>query len=296
MTKNIILFGAGASTGSDSFGTPPLGNGLLSALQQFEPNIWNQISLNLISQLTDDFEKGMEKISNDHSTALAPLQRSMANYFFRFSPNKNNLYLKLATKLINKDWDGAFVTLNYERLLEKSMLSNSIALSVGSSGESQIEICFPHGCCHFFCSVKGTGNVQFSGGVQTDGNIEIVSNDFQFSQRIQSDPFPPVMSYFIPSKFTTSCANFIQNQRMRFNKLVNDADNIAIIGIMVRKHDEHIWNSLASTSARIIYCAGSSGKQYTRWAKKNRKNFKNDLILDGYWDVNFDEICSNIEL
>ncbi len=73
MTKNLILFGAGASTGSDTFGVPPLGNGLLSALQQFDPGTWNQIPLNLISQLRNDFEKGMEEISNKHSTVLATL-------------------------------------------------------------------------------------------------------------------------------------------------------------------------------------------------------------------------------
>ena len=104
------------------------------------------------------------------------------------------------------------------------------------------------------------------------------------------------MSYFIASKFTTSCVNFIKNERAKFNTLVNGADNIAIIGIMVREHDKHIWDYLASTPAAITYCAGSSGKQYREWAKKNRKNFKNDTVLDGYWDENFDEICSKIGL
>ena len=106
MTDNLIIFGAGDSTGSDIFGTPPLGNGLLSALQQFNPNIWNNIPSNLISSLTNDFEKGMEEISNNHSTALAPLQRSMAQYFFQFNPGTNNLYVKLAMKIISKNWDG----------------------------------------------------------------------------------------------------------------------------------------------------------------------------------------------
>ncbi len=150
MTENLIVFGAGASTGSDTSRTPPLGNGLLSALQQFNPNIWNRIPSNLISHFTNDFEKGMEEISNNYSTGLAPLQRSMAEYFFQFYPSMNNLYIKLARKMVNKDWDGAFTTLNYERLLEKSMLTNNIALCVGPSTNSQIEICFPHGCCHFF--------------------------------------------------------------------------------------------------------------------------------------------------
>ena len=240
MTENLVVFGAGASNGSDTIGTPPLGNGLLSALQQFNPNIWNRIPSNLISHLTKDFEKGMEKISNNHSTALAPLQRSMAQYFFQFYPSQNNLYAKLALKMANKDWDGAFATLNYERLLEKSMTDNNIALCVGSPTNSQIELCFPHGCCNFFCSVKGSGNVRFSGNIQTSGKVDIINNPIQFNQRIHNDPFPPVMSYFVPSKFTTSCSNFILQQRSRLKDLILNAEIIALIGIQVRIQDIHI--------------------------------------------------------
>ena len=296
MIKNLMIFGAGASTGSDTFGTPPLGKGLLSALQQFDPHVWNQIPSNLISQLTNDFEKGMEEISNNHSTALAPLQRSMARYFFQFSPSENNLYIKLATKIIDKNWDGAFATLNYERLLEKSMLSNNIAISVGSSTDSQIEICFPHGGCHFFCSVKGSGNIQFFGNTQTDGNVEAVSNHFQFTQRIQNDSLPPVMSYFIPSKYTLSCANFITQQRSRLNDLILNSETIILICIQVRTYDAHIWNSLSKTNAKLIYCSGSSGKIFKEWSKNNRKNSKNDIILDSYWNSNFDTICKHVGL
>ncbi len=220
----------------------------------------------------------------------------MANYFFQFNPSKNNLYIKLSTKIINKNWDGAFVTLNYERLLEKSMFSNNIALSVGSSIGSKIEICFPHGCCHFFCSVHGSGNIQFSGNVQTGGNIETVNDPFQFTQRIKNDPFPPVMSCFVPSKSTLSCANFIKSQRDRFDELVKNSKNITIIGILVREHDKHIWDSIAKTSASITYCAGNGGKQYLKWTKKNRQNYQKNIILNTYWKESFDEICNNINL
>ncbi len=296
MTKNLILFGAGASYGSDTTGIPPLGKGLLAELQQAEPNIWNHIPSNLTSQLTNDFEKGMEEISKNHSTALAPLQRSMAKYFFQFSPSKNNLYIKLSEKMINKDWDGAFATLNYERLLEKSMLSNNIPLGMGLSKGSSIEICFPHGCCHFFCSVTGSGNVQFSGNVQTDGHLEIVSDYFQFTQRIQNDPIPPVMSYFIPSKFTMSCENIITQQRNRLNDLILNSETIVLIGIQVRTHDVHIWDPLSKTQAKLIYCSGSSGKIFENWSKNNRKSWKDDVDLDSYWDASFDTICNQVGL
>ena len=296
MTDNLIIFGAGASTGSDTFGTPPLGNGLLSALQQFNPNIWNNIPSNLISSLTNDFEKGMEEISNNHSTALAPLQRSMAQYFFQFNPGLNNLYMKLAMKIIGKNWDGAFATLNYERLLEKSMLSKNIAVCVEPSTNSQIEICFPHGCCNFFCSVKGSGNIKFSGNIKTGGRVDFIDDLFQFNQRIQNDPFPPVMSYFIPSKFTTSCANFIIGQRSRLEDLILNSKTVALIGIQVRTHDTHIWDPLSKSKAKLVYCSGSSGKIFKNWSKNYRKNCMKDVVLNSYWDSNFDTICKHVGL
>ena len=321
MTKDFVIFGSGASKGSEKTNMPPLGNTLFSELASFNPNEWGNIPQDLANIFRDDFERGMKELSIKFPTSMTKIQSMMARFFFRYRPTSESLYVKLAKKIKEREWNGVLCTLNYERLLEISLKHVGLIPTFQPGNSPEIEVCYPHGCCNFFCEgLSGTGNlgigqnsVSFgsggslnfgsggslnfsSSGITTDGtSIKIINNPSMFNQKT-SEAFPPTMSYFIPSKFTTSCANFIQNERKRFNKLVSDADNIIIIGIMVREHDNHIWDSLASTSAAITYCAGSSGKQYSKWAKKNRKNFKKDSVLEGYWKENFDMICSNISL
>ncbi len=316
-----MIFGAGASVGSEDNNMPPLGNHLFDELVSFNPNGWGQMPNELSEIFREDFEKGMEELSTKYTNVLTQSQTIMASFFFKFQPTTTSLYVKLAEKIKTNEWNGSLATLNYERLLEIAMKHVGLMPKFQPSTFPEIETCYPHGCCNFFCegisATRGLGigqngisfrpgeSLNFSSGgslnftrdgITTGGkSISIINKPNDFYQKT-NNAFPPTMSYFIPSKFTTSCANFIQSERERFNKLISDADNIAIIGIMVREHDSHVWDSLASTSAAITYCAGSSGKQYLQWAKKNRKNFKKDSVLDGYWEDNFDEICSNVNL
>jgi len=111
------------------------------------------------------------------------------------------------------------------------------------------------------------------------------------------DAFPPVMSYFEPSKRTTSGANFIESQRKRFAELVEGAEKIAIIGLRVREHDKHIWEPLSKTSAKIIYCAGNSaGDEFKKWSNKNREKKTDFLVLNSYFNEGFEEIMKFIDL
>ncbi|OGF30580.1 hypothetical protein A2533_04200 [Candidatus Falkowbacteria bacterium RIFOXYD2_FULL_35_9] len=298
MAKYLIIFGAGASFGSDSNNVPPLGSGLFSALQKFNPNGWGKIDGDLANSFQSDFEATMPKV-NSH--ALPPLQRVMADYFFRFQPTHNNLYYKLANLIAQKTWDGAFVTLNYERLLEISLLAAKInPFDKNTTTEKFIELCLPHGACNLFCeSVKGLASaVSFAGlNVQTNGPIIGIRDANTFQQRIQNDAFPPVMSYFEPSKRTTSGANFIESQRKRFAELVEGAEKIAIIGLRVREHDKHIWEPLSKTNAKIIYCAGNSaGDEFKKWSNKNREIKTDLLVLNSYFNEGFEELMKSIDL
>lgn len=309
--KNLIIFGAGASfgAGSASFGwdtsnpsekVPALGNALFFDLQRFNPEGWGKLSEEFAHEFKADFEKGIKKLSEESSHFLAPLQRAMAAYFFNFRARTNNLYIRLANKIKAASWDGAIVTLNYERLLEQSLCHVEMRPICGSIPEKpeDIELCFPHGCCHIFCdSVQGSSKgVSFGIGVSTAGKISIIANPQDFFARIQKDAFPPVMSYFEPLKRTATGTNFIESQQSRFQALVDGAENIAIIGIQVRPHDKHIWNPLSKTNAKIIYCSGQAGGEvFDDWTTKER-NKKNDIILYKYFADAFDEICGHLEI
>lgn len=229
------------------------------------------------------------------------LQRAMAAYFFNFTPSPNNLYRRLATCIKNSKWDGACATLNYERMLELSLGSVGIRPVVGRGPQNalELELVLPHGCCHLFCdSIRGAASgISFSGtGITTDGPVSVVAQPAQFQARITGDAFPPVMSYFEPTKRTTSGTSFITGQRQRWNELATAASVIAIIGVAVRSEDAHIWEPILSSKATIVYCGGRDGAgEYRSWARQKNK-VSSSVVLDGYFAPEFNRICDELDL
>lgn len=295
----IFLFGAGASYGSDNQNTPPLGPGLFDELRRFNPDVWGTITGNLADEFRRDFEEAMKSVAPH---ALSSLQRAMAAYFFDFRPRTSNLYFELARRIAgSRGWQGAACTLNYERLLELSLIGAGVQLFVGQprAGPAGVELCLPHGCCHIFCdAVKGTaGGVSFDGfGVKTDGPVTMIGDPRQHRSRVLQDAFPPVMSYFEPNKRTTTGRSFIEAQRARWRELGVSASALVIVGVRVRPHDDHIWGPIASTEARVVYCGGASGAaEYRAWASATRAG-RADRILDRYFRDEFASICAEAGL
>lgn len=302
MPTFVFLFGAGASFGSDTHGTPPLGETLFDSLQSFNPNGWGALSPNFEDLFRNDFEEGMRQLSEMLPQTMPPLQRAMAAYFFIFIPRSSNLFVNLARKISQvQRWDGTLVTLNYDRLLELSLLHSNIQPVVNRepSNENEIELCLPHGCCHLFCeSVRGNARgINMSGtGIQTSGPVIPISNPDSFNTRIRTDAFPPVMSYFEPHKRTLSGVNFIKSQRDRWRIIANDASVIALVGIKVRPHDDHIWDPLKNTTARLVYCSGYEASiEFNEWANDARPQ-GDDLILRSYFAEAFNSLSAELGL
>lgn len=298
----VILFGAGASYGAERFGMPPLGAALFDALRQFNPDGWGKIGEPLAGKFRSDFEAGMIALSSCNQFSLPILQRAMAAFFFRFAPTTENLYVELARRIRAKQWSGSIATLNYERLLEISLLHVGVqpTLNMGASNNGGVELCMPHGCCHLFCeSVRGMADgVSFSGmDVTTNGPVVAISNKEQFWDRIRRDAFPPVMSYFEPQKRTTSGVNLMADQRNRWNQLCATATTIAIVGVHPRVHDSHIWGPLSSAFARIVFCGGpEGGTAFEAWKRATNRTNTSDTILDGYFAGEFNNLCASIGL
>lgn len=301
MGKPLVLFGAGASYGSDQHSTPPLGETLFDDLRLYNPDGWGAVPAELSDVFSRDFEVGMEKLAAERSHAMPVLQRAMAAYFFRYVPSSTSLYVRLAERMAASRWSGACATLNYERLLEIAIAHAGLRPVVGaaSDGGTQIELCLPHGCCHIFCeSVRGSASgVSFSGiGVTTDGPVICVADPARHLERIRQDAFPPVMSYFEPQKRTTSGRSFIEGQRTRWSELAAHASTIAIVGVRVRTRDEHIWGPLEESPARLVYCAGhSAGVEFERWHDSARAGSPS-TVLRGYFAEELDHLCHELDL
>lgn len=297
MSKNVLLFGAGASFGSDNYGTPPLGNNLFSELRKFNPKGWSELPKEFVDLFANDFEQGMIKLATLRPHDISILQRAMASYFFTFHPRTSNLYFKLANKLKQYPKQLAISTLNYERLLEISFLSAGFKLMIGQVKEDEIEFNLPQGCCHLFCeSVRSESSaVSLSGlNVAINGEIKIISDTIEFNYRIINDAIPPVMSYYEPEKRSTAGQEFLNEQRNRLNTLISNAERIIIVGVKIREHDTHIWEVIKNTSARFVYCSGKGEKKsYDLWVNNHRSN-KENVFINGFWSDKFDDVFNEL--
>ena len=100
MSKKLIVFGAGASFGSEKNNMPPLGNFLFNKLTTAFPDSWGLIDPKIATVFQNNFEEGMEKLANKCYNALTKIQIDMAKFFVKFEPTNENLYVKLAKKNI----------------------------------------------------------------------------------------------------------------------------------------------------------------------------------------------------
>ena len=157
---NLIVFGAGASFGSDDgdWSTPPLGEGLFDALCQFDRRGWRAVPQQFADLFRADFEQGMRAFADAHPSdgLVDQLHCDMGAYFHRFEPRPSSLYVRLAERIRASNWEGALPTLNYERLLELALRRAGLESRIQGvrSGASEVELVLPHGCCNLFCMIR----------------------------------------------------------------------------------------------------------------------------------------------
>jgi len=184
MGEPLILFGAGASFGSDAQGTPPLGRHLFDALGKYSPSTWAKIQAEEAESFRDDFEQGMRAYADAHPSDVDRLQRAMAGYFFTFQPTRSSLYVRLVERIRTPNWNGALATLNYERLLDLALRRGGLECRIQAvrKGNTAIELVLPHGCCHVFGKIRTpapTPNLGCPGGpitgAGTQPSVRVVS-------------------------------------------------------------------------------------------------------------------------
>ncbi len=112
----------------------------------------------------------------------------------------------------------------------------------------------------------------------------------EFKNQMLKNGVPPIMSCFDSNKTTAVGENFIEKQRLRLKTLIESTELITIIGISLREHDVHLWNSLRNTNAKLMYCGRNGSVRFIEWHDKYRKN-KPYLIFGGYFSDHFSDIC-----
>jgi hypothetical protein len=270
---------------------PPLGKDLFRALEA-DPTMvtWRQLPERLRDLFrTGPFEIVMQRTLEDDEARVPQLRRDLelSLYFSRFTPATSNLYTRLARHISRASWagwNGAIVTLNYERLLEESLLHARVFPVVRGVdfyddhlpliGDKQtIEICYPHGACHFFLGAKHFdlslgGNVTFSPKGISRGGVNHLLVRGQIEEAIRQYLIPLICRYE-PIKSPAVMHNFFEIQHERYRQMVAAARSIAIVGVYcAHLTDRHLWEPLGQTQAELFYFAPftDSAEIFRAWA------------------------------
>lgn len=309
VSSNVILFGAGASYGSEPAGTrvPPLGAKLYEELCAFSPDLWAALPSPYPDLFRTDFEQGFERLAQDSPSPLSvgfnpamsypshltgPLLRKMAEFFLQFEPTKDSLYGRLAERIRATGWHGALASLNYDLLLPLSLDRAVLVAQLNLWGDMRsLRVCLPHGCCALLIQPGVlTGQATLVGiGNSIEAPIVFEKNTAVARERLRAEFVPPVMSYFEPLKTAVTAPAFLAQQRSYLSEAVTNADVVTIIGVQVRERDEHIWDPLGLTAARLVYCSRETDG-FQGWSDRRRPG-RTDVILRSTFEASFDELC-----
>jgi hypothetical protein len=216
-----ILFGAGASYGSENSGieVPPLGNKLFHELDRLG-GCFNKLSSELKNKfLVHGFESAMLEIPND-SKILNPLQNELALYLSGFTPSNNSAYVRLFSKIsdISKP---QLITLNYDLLIEKSI--ELLQEHIGDNIKSYPQLLKLHGSSNFVpdfhnMNISDISAVGYTSFIETD-NIKVLKHN-EIKQWVEKNNFDssPVMCMYSKDKRMITCPFYFNMAKKEFIK------------------------------------------------------------------------------
>ncbi len=331
MFKNIIIFGAGASYGSDTNYIrekgllPPLGKDLFLELVE-DPALKNWYNLPESQRSyfqNKNFEEGMERLLNDEETNPRQLGRDqdLSIYFSKFLSRESNLYYKLAKKIATRskklNWDGGIITLNYDRLMEAALIKHGIFPDIKGVTyydipikthliKDRVEICYPHGACHLFFytdAFKGKDFVAFGPEARFLGkegvNQFFVPEHVKMACEKEDGLAIPIICRYEPTKHPSVNNYFTDLQKKRCEELILEAKKIVIIGVHYNyENDHHVWEPLAKTTAKVTYFEPYEEQieKIKEWAGKINKPATHLEIIPKAFKNGFDSLLELIDL
>ena len=302
----IILFGAGASYGSEAVApyVPPLGSGLFDELQKNYPRAWGTIPTSERSKFVPNFELGMKEIWESNSHNAPVLMRCLADYFSKFRAKPGNAYARLINDLAK--WGGLagtiFSTLNYECVFECAARDYGFPkveyFGRDATSDSVIAIWKIHGSCNFLPNnvFGNSASVSFSGpAIKWDGEIKIVDPS-QVGPFVAQNAFYPAMAVFMEGKPVHSHQSIIAQLQASWAEDVARAEAVGIIGVRPNEADDYIWGPLSDTPAKVVVIGNKA--EYEAWSARRRAGKTTVVIGDRFapelqkFAEVFSEICT----
>lgn len=302
----IILFGAGASNGTDGIlpEPPPLGNTLYQELARCYQQSWGSLPQDIRSIFQQDqgFEQGMQVLWDQNAQNISNLMCDMAIYLAQFRPHQSgiDLYSRLFSELNAKKISNTILysTLNYECILEIAASAKGLAIHYGLDGNLDTELSINtiqvwklHGSCNFIDdSIRGNGSIRLATGTW-DGLLEPVSPNEAIQYCLTSIGLYPAMALYMKAKPVQIGKSIIQRLQENWSQVVQNTKRILIIGVKPYTEDLHIWKPLAKSQAEIAYVGSKAS--FTEWKSTYRPNQKAQYLGDR-WNKCFNKTVSFI--
>ncbi|MBN3136140.1 hypothetical protein [Pectobacterium punjabense] len=253
-----ILFGAGASFGSENgHPAPPLGDALFDALDSLGGAYSKLTNEQKINFREHGFEIGMLTIPNN-SVIINPLQNELAIYLSSFHPSKDSAYIKLFKMLGDKTKKINILTLNYDLLIEESLIYAGNKFVQYGVFDNEISVLKVHGSSNFIPHISGLiGNmvaIDCGSFVETN-QMKILNNHEEINAWCKSShaqSLSPVMCMYNKEKRAVINNEMLNSFRGEYNKAILSSDFIVIIGVKFIPHDNHIWDSIMSSDIKLI--------------------------------------------
>lgn len=292
LMEKIVLFGAGASTGSGNVlpYDPPLGNQLYHELVAYFPRTWGNLPTELDKKFQINFESAMDEFihSGNFSMNIPLLMRQMAEYFVDFKPSNDlNLYVKFLKELKPYLKKITFSTLNYDLLFECAVCKNGLKVTCFADEIDKIFYLKLHGSCNFIpatnfkaIDVRYTGTIRL---LETPLKAVDVDEVICFCYEIGNSLYP-TMSLFAPEKITQIGGGQILKIQEVWKEKVANAEKILTIGYKPLKTDKHVYVPLSETRSKIGFIG--SKKYYDDWTSSDR-NMDNSSYLGYKWSDSF---------
>ena len=294
----LVVLGAGASYGSEVCKTnvPPLGDQLFKKLEE-RPGIASSIPDDVKGIFHSDFESGMAEFINRWATHAGRFQRELALYLSSFAPTADNLYFDLLD--VFGLHPTTFATLNYDLLLERVAMAKGLQYRYGVEySAADVSILKPHGSSNFWPDVplgnfRGCTIASLSpGAADIQAPVRPLPPDEAYERCRLDDSLSPAMSMYAKGKHVRSCPDFVREQQSLFDYACDRATTIHVIGVKVVPEDDHIWEPIAKSSARLVYFGSPADADlFNRWRFRSKR--KNALFVDAYFDKALDWLKAN---
>jgi hypothetical protein len=275
----VFIFGAGASYGAGDIlpESPPLGFQLYRELARIYPGSWGALPEEVANALMSNFEDGMQIIYDRMSAAIPQLMREMAIYFVQFRPaSGRTLYCRLIDVIRSLDiLDRVlFSTLNYECVLERSLLAKQIGINLfqAIAENADVPVWKLHGSCNMFATgIEATPGVMYSAGVTFDGGIEALldSNDV-IGRCLVGTALAPVMCLYMRDKPLNVAPGAIKMLQSMWESSVRNSAAVFCVGVNPHVADAHIWQPIAEAPGDVYFVGGRTA--FEHWQLTHRPN------------------------